>query len=331
MIKKLLMCLSCGLILLGCSNKQENSIIYNEAKLDDISYMAYYDEPVFGGRANHFVFLDSNGEIVKEEIQKMRNKSDIFSYKFEKDTGIFYMFGSGGLFQIDLNTFEADKLNDSSVHVIGFRENELIYNNGSDRTEDGVIHSNVCTLSDNGCIDLKDSIVAIDCPDQTCYISKHWSRNYSLVVWNELGIEVHQVASIVYDFTTINEQTYAVSNMGFIPVNNPSVLIPYVDEAGMEQRLTTPRVLDIINNTVYLDSQGTIYQAIINENSVSIKTQLDMENTDVMPSMLEHSVTLIQGNINTGKSIYEYNLLTGELSEPVRFNLDRFYHVVHIK
>lgn len=330
MIKKLLVCLSFGLILLGCNTKQENSIIYNEAKLDDISYMAYYDEPVFGGRANHFVFLDSNGEIVKEEIQKMRNKSDIFSYKFEKDTGIFYMFGSGGLFQIDLNTFEADKLSDSSVHVIGFRENELIYN-GSIKTEDGKNHSNVCTLSDNECIDLKDSIVAIDCLDQTCYISKHWSRNYSLVVWNEQGIEVHQVPSMVYDFATINEQTYATSNVGFIPVNNPSVLMPYVDEAGMEQRLTTPRVLDIINNTVYLDSQGTIYQAIINENSVSIKTQLDMENTDVMPSMLEHSVTLIQGNFKIGKSIYEYNLLTGELSEPIRFNLENFYHVVRIK
>lgn len=330
MIKKILVCLSFGLILLGCNNKQENSTIYNQAKLDDISYMAYYDEPVFGGLANHFVFLDSNGELVKEEIQKMGNKRDIFSYKFEKDTGIFYMFGSGGLFQIDLNTFEADKLSDSSVHVIGFRENELVYN-GSIKTDDGVNHSNVCTLSDNECIDLKDSIVAIDCPDQTCYISKHWSRNYSLVVWNEQGIEVHQVPSMVYDFATINEQTYAVSNVGFIPVNNPSVLMPYVDEAGMEQRLFPPRVLDIIDNTVYLDSQGTIYQAIINENSVSIKTQLDMENTQTMPSMLEHSVTLIQGNAKIGKSIYVYNLLTGELSEPVRFNLENFYHVVRIK
>lgn len=33
-----------------------------------------------------------------------------------------------------------------------------------------------------------------------------------------------------------------------------------------------------------------------------------MKNTDVMPSMLEHSVTLIQGNVKIGKSIYEYNL-----------------------
>lgn len=331
MIKKLLVCLSFGLTLLGCNNKQENSIVYNEAKLDDISYMAYYDEPVFGGLANHFVFLDSNGELVKEEIQKMGNKSDIFSYKFEKDTGIFYMFGSGGLFQIDLNTFEVDKLSDSSVHVIGFRENELIYNNGSIKTEDGVNHSNVCSLSDNECVDLKDSIVAIDCLDQTCYISKHWKRQYSLAIWNEQGIEVHQVPSIVYDFATINEQTYAVSNVGFTPVDNPSVLMPYVDEAGMEQRLFSPKVLDIIDNIIYIASQGTIYQAIINENSVSIKTQLDMKNTDVMPSMLEHSVTLIQGKFKIGKSIYEYNLLTGELSEPIRFNLENFYHVVQIK
>lgn len=250
MIKKLLMCLSCGLLLLGCNNKQENSIIYNEAKLDDISYMAYYDEPVFGGLANHFVFLDSNGEIVKEEIQKMGNKRDIFSYKFEKDTGIFYMFGSGGLFQIDLNTFEADKLSDSGVSVIDFRGNELVYN-GSIKTEDGVNHSNVCTLSDNECVDLKDSIVAIDCLDQTCYISKHWKRRYSLAIWNEQGIEVHQVPSIVYDFATINEQTYAVSNVGFTPVDNPSVLMPYVDEAGMEQRLFSPKVLDIIDNIVF--------------------------------------------------------------------------------
>lgn len=64
---------------------------------------------------------------------------------------------------------------------------------------------------------------------------------------------------------------------------------------------------------------------------MSIKTQLDMENTQTMPSMLEHSVTLIQGNAKIGKSIYVYNLLTGELSEPVRFNLENFYHVVRIK
>ena len=47
--------------------------------------------------------------------------------------------------------------------------------------------------------------------------------------------------------------------------------------------------------------------------------------------MLEHSVTLIQGNVKTGQMIYEYDLLSGELTGPIQFNLDRFYHVVRIK
>ena len=89
--------------------------------------------------------------------------------------------------------------------------------------------------------------------------------------------------------------------------------------------------MDNIDNTVYINSQGTIYQAILNDSSVSIKTLLDLENTKTMPSMLEHSVTLIQGNVKTGQMIYEYDLLSGELTGPIQFNLDRFYHVVRIK
>ena len=152
-----------------------------------------------------------------------------------------------------------------------------------------------------------------------------------MAILDQEELTVHQVSSIIYDFTMIHEQYYAVSEDGFIPVDNPSMLIPYVDEAGTKHRLVVPEVLDNINDTVYLDSQGTIYQAFINENSVSIKTLLDLENTKTMPSMLEHSVTLIQGNVKTAKMIYEYNLLSGELSEPVQFNLDRFYHVVRIQ
>lgn len=71
MIKRLLLFSVFVFSLLGCNNKAEDSIVYNVNKLDDLSYLAYYDEPVSGGRANHFVFLDSTGEIVKEEIQKM--------------------------------------------------------------------------------------------------------------------------------------------------------------------------------------------------------------------------------------------------------------------
>ncbi|WP_373128506.1 hypothetical protein [Dielma fastidiosa] len=331
MIKRLLLCSVFIFSLFGCNNKAEDSIFYNVNKLDDISYLAYYDEPVSGGRANHFVFLDSTGEIVKEEIQKMGNKKDIFYYQLEKEVGIFYMFGNGGLFQIDLNTFEADKLSDSNINVIDFREDELIYYLNSGFTEDGAYLSKICTLSQTECIDLEDAITTINCPDQICYIGKSWKGNHKMAILDQQDISVHNVSSIIYDFTMINDQYYAVSEGGFIPVDNPSMLIPYVDEAGTKHRIIVPEVLDNIDNTVYIDSQGTIYQAILNDSSVSIKTLLDLENTKTMPSMLEHSVTLIQGNVKTGQMIYEYNLLSGELTGPIQFNLDRFYHVVRIK
>lgn len=147
MFKKVLLCSLFVFSLLGCNHKEETSIVYNENKLDDISYLAYYDEPVSKGIENHFVFLDSTGEIVKEEIQKMGNKQDIFYYQLEKETGIFYMFGNGGLFRINLNTFDADKLSDSNINVIDFKEDELIYYLNDGFVKEGKLYSKICTLS----------------------------------------------------------------------------------------------------------------------------------------------------------------------------------------
>ena len=316
------------ILLSSCTQKQ--AVSEEQADLSTIRYLAYYDEPVFGGIDNHFVFLDADGHVVKEEIQRMGNKQDIWYSHLEKPLQQFYMFGDGGLFQIDLAAFKSQEVEIiGTTYNIDFQGTDLIYGCDLEQDTGDDYVTNACRSSDNSHILIESQLYDIYCTEELCYFSEVQGDDFRLVTWDDQGVKKQSVPSLIRDFVTVNGQIYALSEHGMLSVENPSVLIPYVDEAGNET-VFYPKVFGVAEGNIYFTSKMS-YKASLQEQGVVCEPIPELEGMDIMPSMLENSIVLIEGNVNTGKTVYDYNYVTQEWSEPVKFDLEKFYHVVQVQ
>lgn len=321
--KKFLLILIPLSFLLGSCNQSKSENV-DESK---IKYFTYYDEPISNGIANNFVFLNSEGNVIKTEILEMGRKKDIFYSELNSENKKFYMLGNGGLFEIDLIDYTAKMLSDDNINQVTFYGEKIFYYQNKGFKDDHY-SAGICEIS-SGCTYLDYLVSDLYFSDNALFVAARWEDDYKLFQFTSNGIEESDLAFNVFSIHKINDVLYGHVGHAFLQLSNQKVL-PFVDEQLEPLTLDVELFMDSKGNAYLLDSiQNILYSAAFNENYIVCSEHLYLEQEyTVYPSLVDDTITLV----GEDSLIYTLNLVTKEINEEgTSFDLKRFYHTILLK
>lgn len=326
---KILFILSLFFTLTSCQKKNEDLDINREFNEKDIAYFTYFDQFDKGKIINNFVFTDINGKIVKTETMNMDNYKDIFYYELDKAQRILYMFGNGGLFKIDFNTYNVSKLSDENINVIETSADSFYYyvNGGFD--EDGYF-AKVCQW-EKECIELNYPVNDLVFKNGKLYVSESLNDDKFITILSNDDVSQTRISSCIYFFAELNNELYGATGEGLINLNNVETIIPYKDEVG-NSLVFPPKPYYDSNKQLYLLDQmnRSLYEISFDDEKKEIKCKeiAHFNKGDmIFPTLLDDEVLIT----NSGNTVKTFNLKTKEIVSEISLDLDLFYHVIKLK
>lgn len=320
----------CLIMLTSCSSSSNDNsketVMMND---NEVSYFAYYDELVKGKLENNFTFLDANGEVVKIEKIKMDNYRDIFYYELDSLNHILYMFGNGGLFKIDLDTYEATKLSDENINVLEVKDNTFYYYKNGGYAENGY-NAEICEW-EKECITLSYPVSDLEYQNRKLYVSNGYQDDYFITTIDGKNVTHTQIPSPAYFLASYNGKVYGTNEIGLIDIENNFTIFPYINEYGELLTFPPEPFYDSTGQLYLLDRiNDTLYETTVDEMNSLVLCQAIYtfeNNVTLYPTLVNDVIVLVDGN----NTLQTFNLITRTLETDIDLKLDSFYHVIKLQ
>lgn len=279
---------------------------------------------------NHFIFIDENYKNLNEI--EYDTDFDIFYSALNNTTKMFYMFGNGGLFEIDLVNSNVNKINDFPITSVAFEKNSLYYYINGGYTETGY-DSKICNVK-NSCISLNDYVYDFIFIDNKLYVSCDGKSvgQYSLKVFeNRKEVSKFDLKFNINSFHYIGNDSFGLNPYGMYKLESNNFIKYYLD--GNEHYITaTDPIIKEVNDKIYIvdNDSNILYEARFKNERIELSIIYKFDKYYfVYPSLEENRIVLVSNN----NSIEVFDLKTMEI-ELVNVDLTNeidYYHAIEME
>lgn len=268
------------------------------------SYFVYGTSYGEVGIDNFFTFYDAKGNIIKQEI--LNTEYDIFYDEININTNKYYLFGNGGLFEIDLESEEITKINNEPVTALTFDTKDNLYyyiNGGFDETS---YNSLICSL-ENKCIELDKFVFDFEFYKDVMFVSTSDNSLEEFELFeinNDAKIERRKIDYYINGFYIINNILYGINPYGLYCVEN-DLLLPFYQESN-EVFLETPKpIIKEIDGKIFIvDNYGKrIFSAVIKDEKVELVIEKDLEQFYLSYLSLNEDLIILHPTNNKERSV----------------------------
>lgn len=268
------------------------------------SYFVYGTSYGATGIDNFFTFYDAKGNINKQDI--VNTKYDIFYDEINIDTNKYYLFGNGGLFEINLESEEITKINNEPVTALAFDSKDDLYYYINGGFEETSYNSSICSL-ENKCIELDNFVFDFEIYKDIMFVSTSDNslEEFELFEINkDAKIERRKIDYYINGFYIINNILYGINPYGLYCVEN-DLFLPFYQE-NYEVFLETPKpiIKEIDGKILIVDNYGKrIFSAVIKDEKVELVTEKNLEQFYLSYLSLNENLIILHPTNNKERSV----------------------------